>query len=735
MLHKILPILILGIGSLSTSAQKSVVDYVNPFIGTTNFGTCNPGAVRPNGLMSVTPFNVMGSDENVFDKDKRWWSTPYLFENVFLTGFAHTNLSGVGCPELGALLTMPTTGERKVDYHEYGSHYSDEKATPGYYSVMLTDYGIRAELTATPRTSLERYTFPAGNSHILLNLGEGLTNETGASVRRVSDCEFEGTKLLGTFCYAPQAVFPIYFVLRVNKQPKASGFWKKQRPMEAEAAWDPDQGKYKLYTRYGRDLSGDDIGVWLDFDTQQDEQVEVSMGVSFVSIANARENLEREQNGRGFDEICREARNDWEEHLSRIAVEGGTDDQKTVFYTALYHMLIHPNILQDVNGQHPTMESDRIGVSAPGTTRYTVFSLWDTYRNVSQLLSLVYPEKQEQMLRSMIQMYDESGWLPKWELYGRESYTMDGDPATAYIADACLSSARFEVDWEKAFRGLWKSATDSSADNRIRPYLNDFLQLGYVPMRDKNDFSVSNCLENCVNDYALGRMAHKLGHETEAQTLQQRSLAYRRYYDKSVGSLCPVWPDGSFLRPFNPRAGENFSAASGFHEGSAWNYTFAVPHDAEGLARIMGGKKNYIDRLEWIFTSGLYDPANVPDIIFPFLFSRFKGEEHRTQKWARWALDNYFKNTPDGIPGNDDTGTMSAWAVFTMMGLYPDCPGSQTFTLTAPVFKKITIRLDPKYYDNDQIVILSDGDARLTRTKKYSITEPELVRTRVLRLY
>ena len=457
--------------------------------------------------------------------------------------------------------------------------------------------------------------------------------------------------------------------------------------------------------------------------------------MSFVSIANARENLEREQAGKNFDDICLEARHDWEEQLGRISVEGGTEDQKTVFYTALYHMLIHPNILQDVNGQHPTMESDRTGHSAPGTTRYTVFSLWDTYRNVSQLLTLVYPEKQEQMLRSMIQMYDENGWLPKWELYGRESFTMDGDPAACYIADAAVSSAKFDVDFERAFQGLWKSATTASPDNHIRPYLKDFLELGYVPMLDAHDYSVSNCLENCANDYALSRMAERLGHTEEARTLYQRSLAYCRYYDAETGSLCPVWKDGTFLRPFNPRAGENFSAASGFHEGSAWNYTFAVPHDVAGLAKLMGGKKKYIERLEWIFTSGLYDPANEPDIIYPFLFSRFKGEEYRTQKWARWALDNYFKNTPDGIPGNDDTGTMSAWAVFTMMGLYPDCPGSQTFTLTAPVFTKVTIKLNPKYYDNDQIVIRSDGDDRLSKVKRYSISEPELVRTRELLLY
>ena len=280
-------------------AGEDILRYVNPFIGTTNFGTTNPGAVCPNGMMSVSPFNVMGSDVNVYDKDSRWWSTPYCYENSFFTGFSHVNLSGVGCPELGSLLTMPTAGRLQVDYHLYGSEYTDEMASPGYYSNVLSLYGIRTEVTATARTSAERYTFPEGQANILLNLGEGLTNETGAMVRKVNDTEIEGMKLLGTFCYNPQAVFPVYFVLRVSKTPVKSGYWKKQRPMTGvEAEWTPDNGKYKLYTGYGRELAGDDIGYWFSFDTREGEQIEVRMGVSFTSIENARENLDVEQDGK-----------------------------------------------------------------------------------------------------------------------------------------------------------------------------------------------------------------------------------------------------------------------------------------------------------------------------------------------------------------------------------------------------------------------------------------------------
>ena len=378
-------------------------DWVDPFVGTTNFGTTNPGAVCPNGMMSVVPFNVMGSDENVYDKDARWWSTPYEFHNKFFTGFAHVTLSGVGCPELGSLLVMPTTGALDVDYRNYGSKYTGETASPGYYSNRLSKYGVLAEVTATPRSSAERYTFPAGESHILLNLGEGLTNESGAWVRRVSDTEVEGMKLLGTFCYNPQAVFPIYFVMRVSKRPSATGFWKKQPPKYGvEAEWDKDAGNYKLYTHYGRELAGDDVGVWFSYDTTEGEQLEVRMGVSFVSVENARLNLEAEQQERSFDDIRAAARRSWNDDLGRIRVEGGTDAQKKVFYTGLYHALIHPNVLSDVNGEYPAMESAEIR-TAEGN-RYTVFSLWDTYRNLHQLMTLVYPERQLEMVRSMIEL-------------------------------------------------------------------------------------------------------------------------------------------------------------------------------------------------------------------------------------------------------------------------------------------------------------------------------------------
>ena len=710
------------------AAAHEPADRVDAFIGTTNKGVTNPGAVVPNGMASVVPYNVAGgSSDNRFDRDSLWWSAPYEWHNAWLTGFSHVNLSGVGCPDLGSLLVMATTGELDVDWRSYGSRMTDQAASPGYYSVGLDRYNIMAEATATTRCGVTRFTFPAGQGNVLLNLGTGLTGESGATVRRVSDTEVEGVKLLGTFCYNPQAVFPVYFVIRVSKTPARPGYWKKQRPATGVSwAWDMDADKYKLYTRYGKELSGDDVGAWWSFDTAEGEQIEVRMGVSFVSTENARLNLDTETGGKSFDEIHAQARRMWNDDLSRITVEGGTDGQQTVFYTALYHTLIHPSVLNDVNGQYPMMESGRIGMTTG--TRYTVFSLWDTYRNLHQLMTLVYPEKQVGMVRSMIGMYEEWGWMPKWELFGRETWTMEGDPSIPVITDTWLKGLR-GYDIETAYEAFIKSATMPGIDfpgvevlpggempdsyystlpgefNRMRPDNTDYMRLGYVPLRRQFDNSVSHALEYYIADYALSLLAEDLGRKSDAEYFRRRSMGYKHYYSTESGTLRPILPDGKFLTPFDPAQGADFEENPGFHEGSAWNYTFYVPHDVKGLAKLMGGQRKFVDRLEMVFREGYYDPANEPDIAYPYLFSYFRGEEWRTQYHTRRLLDRYYTTRPDGIPGNDDAGTMSAWAVFNMMGLYPDCPGSPYYTITSPVFDRVAIKLDERYWPKGELVI------------------------------
>ena len=725
-------------GEIAGRAENDgVTGYVNTFIGTSNFGTTNPGAICPNGMMSVTPFNVMGSKLNTWDKDSRWWSTPYSSDNCFFTGFSHVNLSGVGCPEVGLALTMPTRGQLQVDYHQYGSEYTSEESRPGYYGCTLTAHGIRAEVSATTRTSIERYTFPGGRGNIIVNFGEGLTNETGAWLRKISDTEIEGMRLAGTFCYNSQAVFPVYFAIRINKKPSEGGFWKMQPKMSGvEAEWTPDDGTYKIYKRYGREIAGNDIGYFFSFDTAEGEQVELQMGVSFVSCANAWKNLSAEQaklepGVSNFDAVCKAAGEAWENELSRIRVTGGTERDKEVFYSALYHALIHPSILNDVNGEYPLMENDGVGCVGNGHNRYSVFSLWDTYRNLHQLMTLVYPEKQIDMVRSMVDIYKEWGWMPKWELFGRETFTMEGDPAIPVIADTWLKGLR-DFDVQTAYEAFIKSATTPGADNLMRPDIDPYISKGYVPLGmyaadASGDNSVSHALEYYIADYALSLLAADLGHAEDAARFHTQSLGYKHYYCPEYGTFRPRQQDGTFLSPFNPRQGENFEPVPGFHEGSAWNYTFYVPHDVLGLAKLMGGRKAFVNKLQKVFDEGLYDPANEPDIAYPYLFSYFKGEEWRTQKIVSQLLDKYYTTRPDGIPGNDDTGTMSAWAVFSMMGFYPDCPGSPMYTLTMPRFDRIEITLNPAYNNGRDRLVITKGKhmkGRISHAKLISGARP-----------
>lgn len=322
------------------------------------------------------------------------------------------------------------------------------------------------------------------------------------------------------------------------------------------------------------------------------------------------------------------------------------------------------------------------------------------------------------MVRSMLDMYREHGWLPKWELYGRETLTMEGDPSIPVIVDTWLKGLR-GFDVELAYEAMRKGAVLPGAENLLRPDNDDYLSLGYVPLREQYDNSVSHALEYYIADNALSRMAEALAKDAEvkgqkekarrykedARLFYNRSLGYKHYYSKEYGTFRPILPNGEFYAPFDPRQGENFEPNPGFHEGCAWNYTFYVPHDVKGLAQLMGGKKAFVDKLQRVFDEGLYDPANEPDIAYAHLFSYFKGEEWRTQKELYRLLQKYFKNAPDGIPGNDDTGTMSAWAIFNMMGFYPDCPGEPSYTLSTPVFDKVTIRLDAEVWGRGQLVI------------------------------
>ena len=726
---------------IKAHAQSDNTQYVDPFIGTADYSATHPGAVVPHGMMAAVPFNVTGSELNRFDKDNRWWSTPYDIRNKYSVGFAHGALSGVGCPEMGAIITMATTGSQEADRTKRGSTYCNEVATPGYYATTYNQFGVRAEATATERASVERYTFnEGGEANIIVDLGTALSNESGAMLRRVSDTEVEGMRLLGTFCYTNQAVFPVYFVVRLSHPAKSVNYWKLQPEMTGiEAQWSGDSGEYKLYKNYAREIMGDDIGAIFSLgNLEPGTEVEVKVGISYVSIENARKNLEAEVGRKSFEEVLAAAQSEWREALGRIRVSGGSDDDKTIFYTALYHSLLHPNIVSDVNGEYPAMESGKTGV-AVGYDRYTVFSLWDTYRNVHQLLTLVYPEVQTDMIRSMVGMSQEWGWLPRWELYGRETFTMEGDPAIPVIVDSYLKGLR-DFDIDAAYEAMKRSATTPGKDNPIRRDIDPYIELGYIPVglfaQDMSgDNSVSHALEYYVADNALATLAELRGDKEFSKTLRERAKGWRNYYSKADGAMRPIGQDGMFVGEFDPTAGANFSNTIGFHEGSSWNYTFFVPHDVEGLIGVMG-KERFISTLKNVFEKGYYDPTNEPDIAYPYLFSRVKGYEHLTQTYVKRLLDENYTTTPDGLPGNDDTGTMSTWAVFSMMGIYPDCPGEPYYTVTTPRFERVEIDTD-----HGTIVIASEGEGDHIKSISlggksvgYRISHAELVKAKELKL-
>lgn len=709
---KIFFFIILLSSTLIVFGQKDYTQFVNPFIGTSNYGATHPGPVMPQGMVSVVPFNVAFKKgvENEYEKDSEWHSRPYVNENTFLTGFSHVNLSGVGCPDLGSILTMPTSGDLELDPEKYGTTYKDEIAQPGYYSNVLTKGNIKTQMTATMRAGLSQYKFEVGKQNLILNLGLGLTNETGAYMKFTSPTEVEGYKLFGTFCYNPEDVRPVYFVMKIDTESQNYGAWKKMPKYDGvEGEWTRYNNKYKPYKAYPYEMVGENIGAYFSYDFKVPTTVSVKIGISYVSIANARQNLETEIPDYNFGTYTAAAKRSWNNLLSKIEVKGDSEDDKIIFYTALYHTLLHPNIVDDVNGQYPKMGHKGIGQLTFGH-RYTVFSLWDTYRNLHPFMCLVYPELQLEYVRSMIGMAEENEYLPKWELMGMETSVMVGDPATPVIADTYMRGLK-DFDVAKAYVYM-KRAAINKTKNPIRPGLTEYDQLGYIPEQGIDSVwgTVSTTLEYNISDWNLAQLANELGYANDYIFFLKRSKSYLNYFDDETGMLRPRQNDGSWLTPFNPEAGKNFEPVIGFVEGNAWQYRFYVPHDIRGLIDRLGGDKKFESALTECFTSDNYDMANEPDITYPYLYNYVPGSNQKAIAKVEELVRKHYFNGPAGIPGNDDTGTLSTWLLYSMMGFYPDCPGSETYTVTRPLFDKITLHLDPKYYSGKKIEIINSKD-------------------------
>ena len=686
-----------GFRGLSFTNGQSLTDHVNPFIGTSGGGNTHPGAMVPWGMVSVCPFNVYGEPNQLNIQNRKFGAT-YKHNNSFLTGFSHINLSGTGCPDLGAVLVMPIHGKLELDPQKYGSAYKDETAKPGFYETTLTKYNIKTRMSATERTGVSEYHLPAGESHILVNLGLALTPKEGGYLKITAPNEVTGMRNTGGFCGRNHISQPVYFIIQLSRDSDDFGAWSGSN----------------IHPQYQRDLAGNNIGAYFTYQHDQEQIITVKVGISYVSIKNARLNLQKETGEATFESILAKADDKWEKQLSRILVEGGSEADKELFYTGLYHILIHPNVFNDVNGDYPILDGTKIK-AADNYTRYSIFSLWDTYRNVHPLLSLVYPEVQRDMAVSMIEMYKESGRLPKWELSGRETYVMVGDPACIVLNDTYQRGIR-NFDAETAYKAIIKSATDT-VNNPIRPENAHYIKYGYIPVELKNRGAVSIQLEYALADWNVAQMANSLNDHNHYVIMRDRAMSYKNIFDKETNFLRPKNLDGAWVKPFDPLKisfGDR-SKINGYVEGNAWQYLYFVPHDINGLIKLMG-KKMFTTKLEEALSAegmetGKFGLWNEPDIAYPFLFNYIKGKEWQTSKHVQNCIRKYYSNQPDGLPGNDDCGTMSAWLVFAMMGFYPDCPGNPDFTLFNSHFQKITITLNEDYHKGNKLeIIRKSGD-------------------------
>ncbi len=670
-----------------------LTDWVNPFVGTAKGGNTFPGALVPWGMVSVSPHNAPQAPSG------------YMNGEPALYGFGHVHLSGTGCPDLGSVLLMPTTGKIQTTLDRWKSAYDSETATPGYYSVHLKTYDIQAEMTATTRAGLSQYYFPAshGDANILLDASHRLTTDSvtlkkpsfESDIKIISNREAEGSAESGDFCspYAGNKQ-TVYFVAQFSKPAVQAGTWSDGVVSEK------------------RNQKGKAVGAFFRFSTTGQEPIMVKVGISYVSVENARLNLQTEVSGWDFQDVRSKAQKAWEEALSRIKITGGSSDQLKIFYTALYHALIHPSVFSDVNGQYQGMGHRGVR-TADSYTRYHVFSLWDTYRNLHPFLGLFYPEKDLDMVKSLVEMAKESGWLPKWELAGNETSVMVGCPAIPVLLDAYRQGLK-DFDVGSAYDSMVKCL--SPKDNKTYGGLKSLLQYGYIPKNDDSgDYlwgSVSTSLEYSYDFWCLAQFAKDLKHPEDYEKYIHLSGVYRNFYDVSTGFLRAKNRDGTWMTPFNPEAiccDQSWpdNGGPGYVEGTAWQYLFFAPQDMDGLKMLLGGDEAFVKRLQACFDGGHYDATNEPDLTWPYLFDYVPQEAWRTQKEARELMGKYYRATPDGIPGNDDGGVMSVWYLFSALGFYPVCPGSGTYQIGSPLFQQVDIYLDKMVYPSGLLTLKS----------------------------
>ena len=711
----------LAASNVSQPATEDLTQFVNPLIGTMNMGNTFPGSVRPFGMLQFSPENTRG-------KHLRTASPAgYHYDAKRIRGFSLTHLSGPGCagnsgdipflPFVGKIESSPSTDLEDKVYAENFSHVN-EKAVAGRYQVRLMN-GVHVDLSSTLRAGSAVFQFPRGlPAQLLVRASDSQVGSFDSQIkidkaaRRIS-----GSVTSGNFCGYLDAItrkpyYTVHFVAEFDRGFQSTGSWADE---QLQAGSTQSKGGTGLDDK-GFPVANKGSGVWAQFDLEGQSQLRMRVAISYVSEANAKANLDAElPHTKPHQEVVNNARQDWAEHLSRITIQGGTLDERTTFYAALYHALMHPNLFSDVNGQYRGFDQKIHQIVAPQLAQYANFSGWDIYRSEVQLLALLEPKKASDIVQSMFNNAQQAGgkW-DRWTHNNAETHVMNGDPATASVASMVAFGAR-DFDIKGAYASLKQAATVPAKDDADkvgcpvmcpgqRPGLADWIKLGYLPEEAPGWGQAADMLELVQAEFALAQLATRMQDPNTAKLLGRRAQNWRNMFNSKAfqtptgfeGYFQNRKADGTWSKGFTPETED------GFVEGSAAQYVWMLPFNAKGLFEAMGGPSKAVERLDRYFyhqDGGLAltgsghlhsEMDNEPSVAAPWLYL-FAGQPHKTQLLVRETLRTLWGNRPDGIPGNDDLGQMSSWYIWAAMGLYPLYPGRSELVMGSPMFEKIDI--------------------------------------------
>ena len=688
-------IIIFFITRIVLAQVNNPVDLVNPFIGTTgpvgvkNYGGVCPWVTMPHGMTNWTP----KTQENFISQ------LPFRYEDKKIIGFMGTHQPTVWMGDYGYITIMPEIGNAKISDSDRALEIVNQTSNPYLYTVEMSDADkniIHTEMTASSRCSIFRFTFPETDSaHLFIEMSRTKGKYGWIKISK-DQKEIIGYNPDRDNIYNNKHMGPVlkkfkgYFVIRFEK------------PFDSFSIWE-DSGSVHLY-KNKNEISGSHIGAVTTFPVKKEKTIKIKIASSFISIKQAEENLLKEIPGWDFEKVKNETKDEWDKLLNRIKVFDGSHDQQVIFYTAMFHTIVFPRRF-DEYGRYYSAFDEKIhkGIS------YNDYSMWDTFRALHPLLTLTNPEDVSPMIQSMVQMYEQGGWIPKWP---NPAYTniMIGTPADAIIGDAYVKGFN-DYDLEKAYDAIYKDAmvppdgdtTNRWADREVwtsyeaRGGLTYYKSLGYVPA-DKTNESVSRTLEFALEDFCVAQVAKGLKKEKDYKFFMERSKSYKNLYDSTTGFMAARLSDGTFLKG-NPKKYRAFT------EGSPWTYLFCVMQDVPGLIKLMG-KDNFISKLDENFSGGHYAYDNEPENHYPYLYD-WVDQSWKSSKILTEVVQKNYRDTPDGISGNDDCGQMSAWYIFTSLGFYPVCPASGEYAAGRPFFKKIT--LDLNFPKKNTITIIADN--------------------------